>query len=102
VARALDAAIQNSPQHSTASSLLTISEALAVIESLDASQGIRVSARQLRHWFDTFALDAGRSATTPTAVHIFTPEDIAIARLILRLRRDGISARVSGAARSPA
>jgi len=72
---------------------LTIGEAMEVLRRLDERRGLGISARQLRHWDTTLGLCAGRATSGQNGARTFTRADVALARLVRRLQRDGVSSR---------
>src|SRR5688500_3145898 len=74
--------------------VLTIAEVVEVVRQLDGRRGLEVSARQLRYWFQVLALGAGKATDASNAAHLFTEADVAIVRLVRRLQRDEVPARM--------
>jgi DNA-binding transcriptional MerR regulator len=73
--------------------VLTIGEVVEVVRRLDGRRGLAVSARQLRYWDAALSFGAGRATDSQNAARTFTASDVAIARLVRRLQKDGVSAR---------
>src|SRR5262245_14421939 len=72
---------------------LTIGETIEVLRRLDGLRGLDVSARQLRYWDRTFDLRAARATNGRNGARTFTKTDVAMIRLVRRLRRDDVSSR---------
>ena len=70
--------------------VLTIGEAIEVVRRLDERRGLGISARQLRYWDITLGLCTGRATDRRNGARTLTKTDIAIARLVRRLQRDGV------------
>ena len=73
--------------------VLTIAEVVEIVRRLDGRRGLAVSARQLRYWDAALSFGAGRATDSQNAARTFTASDVAVARLVRRMQRDGVSAR---------
>src|SRR5688572_2985645 len=73
---------------------LTIAEVVEVVRRLDERRALGVSARQLRYWDTALSFGAGRATDGPNGARTFTLADVVVVRLVRRLQRDEVSARV--------
>ena len=75
------------------SQLLTRTEVVSVVSLLDGRKGA-VTHRQLRYWSAVFEIGRGRATAVHNGAQLFDVEGVALVRLVRRLQRDEISARV--------